>query len=363
MECCCLHILKCVLYMLHMQYPDAKHQNMAGVTHPVPSVQELLHKVKQADENSPLEYSTDISQAMRDALSPHGPSPAIMFGDNIHWRVMLINARRKHVDFVDPFGTGFLHSVRTSVQQFYQRDNTGTWTFTEWTKRLQPRGDTWNCGIWAIWIQEKWMQYWSQTEATEAFADWLEQDIDMIPEGQDFRQHYHVVMQIAGTAAEGGMTDLHQSREISASRMANQRDKQALYETYKESIHNDANHEAASRWQSKAQRPMEVPDSPDIPATGSGHSKKAATIRLHRTLGNSLSGLHTSTRIHGKIHKKSKSIRTASTGRLMSWLQGKCNTQNTGKVHYDRNEAGMQHDKTSNTASCKLVPPCSQTDP
>ncbi len=38
------HITKCVL---HMRYPDAKHQNMAGVTHPVAFVQELLHKVKQ----------------------------------------------------------------------------------------------------------------------------------------------------------------------------------------------------------------------------------------------------------------------------------------------------------------------------
>ena len=62
---------------------------------------------------------------------------------------------------------------------------------------------------------------------------WL-QDIDRIPEGQDLRQHYHIVMQIAGTAAESGKTDLYQSREISASRMANQRDKHALYDTYKE---------------------------------------------------------------------------------------------------------------------------------
>ncbi len=153
----------------------------------MPSVQELLHKVKQAGGNSPLKYSTEISQAMRDALSPGSPSPAITFQDNIHWRVTLINARRKHVDLIDPFGTGFLHSVRTSIQIFYKGDKTGTWTFTEWTKRLQPRGDTWNRGIWAIWIQEKWMQYWSQTEATEAFADWLEQDVDMIPEGQDLR--------------------------------------------------------------------------------------------------------------------------------------------------------------------------------
>ncbi len=350
------HISNCVLYLLHMRYPDAKHHNMAGVTHPVPSVQELLHKVKQAEANSPLEYSTDISQAMRDALSPDGPSPAITFGDNIHWRVMLINARRKHVDFADCFGAGFLHSVRTSVQVFYKKDNTGTWTFTEWTKRLQPRGDTWNCGLWAIWIQEKWMQYWSQTEATEAFADWLRQDIDRIPQGQNLRKHYHVVMQLAGTAAEGGTTDLYQSREISASRMANQRDKQALYDTYKQRMHQHANSESANRWHTSAQRPMAIPDSPDIQERGNGQtqSKKVSTIRPHRNLGNSLSSLHTSTRMHGKIHKKPKLIHTASTGRLLSWLQGGSNTNTKDKVHHDRNEAGMQHN-TSSIASCQLA--------
>ena len=84
------HIIKYVLYMLHMRYPKAKHHNMAGVTHPVACVQELLHKVKQANENSPLEYSTDISQALRDALSPDGPSPAITIGDNIHWIIVVL---------------------------------------------------------------------------------------------------------------------------------------------------------------------------------------------------------------------------------------------------------------------------------
>ena len=31
---------------------------------------------------------------------------------------MLINARRKHVDFVDPFGTGFLRSVKQAFRNF-----------------------------------------------------------------------------------------------------------------------------------------------------------------------------------------------------------------------------------------------------
>ena len=77
------HILKCVTYMLHMQYPNAKHENTGGTTHPVPSVQELLHKRKQAGSDSPLEDSTDIAQVVRDTLSPEGSSPAITFGDHI----------------------------------------------------------------------------------------------------------------------------------------------------------------------------------------------------------------------------------------------------------------------------------------
>ncbi|DBA72313.1 TPA: hypothetical protein ACH3X2_010557 [Trebouxia sp. C0005] len=99
-----------------MRYPENEHHNMAGVTHPVPSLQELLHKSIQADVTSPLEYSTDISQAMRYPLSPDGLSPAITFEDNTHWPVMLINANRKHVDFVDPFGTCFLYSVRAEFK-------------------------------------------------------------------------------------------------------------------------------------------------------------------------------------------------------------------------------------------------------
>ncbi len=98
---------------------------------------------------------------------------------------------------------------------------------------------------------------------------------------------------------------------------------------------------------------MEVPDSPDIQATGNGHkqSRKAAMTRLHRT-GNSLPSLHTSTKMHGKIHKKPR-----CAGRLLPWLQGENKIKNTGKVHHDRNEAGMQQKTTSSTASCKLAPP------
>jgi hypothetical protein len=102
--------------------------------------------------------------------------------------------------------------------------------------------------------------------------------------------------------------------------------------------------------------PWKKPDSPDIQATGNGHtqSKKVSTIRLCCNLGNSRSSLHTSTRMHGRIHKKPRSIHTASAGRLLSWLQGESTTKTTDKVHHDRNEADMQHN-TRDTTSCKLA--------
>ena len=91
-------------------------------------------------------------------------SMKIAVGHALVLNITLINARRIHVDNIVPSGMGFLHSVKivkvkTSNESFYKRDKTGMWASTECTKRLQPRGDTWNCGIWAIWIQEKWMQH------------------------------------------------------------------------------------------------------------------------------------------------------------------------------------------------------------
>jgi len=64
-------------------------------------------------------------------------------------------------------------------------------------------------------------------------VNWLEQDGDMIPEGQDLRQHYHVVVQIASATGEDGNTELGKSRKISTSRKANHGDRQAIYDRYK----------------------------------------------------------------------------------------------------------------------------------
>ncbi len=119
------------------------------------------------------------------------------------------------------------------------------------------------------------MQYWSQNEVTNTFESRFRDNNRTIPAGQDLREHYHAVMQMAHRVVQNSRIGFAISRSL-----------------------------AASRWQTNAQRPMELPDSPDIQATGNGHAQaeKAATIRLHRTLGKSLPSLHTSMKTYRKIY-------------------------------------------------------------
>lgn len=164
-------ILKCSLYLLHTQYQDAKHQNIYGLTHKQCSNVEFLSWLGQAASNNKLDPSTCIAQALRDAMSTEGPCPARVIGDNTHFRTVFINARIKSVSLVDPFGQGFSDKITASIKDLYNKDTSGTWSFTEWRVKLQH--DTYNCSIWAIWMQEKWMQYWSQTQIPTPFEAWF----------------------------------------------------------------------------------------------------------------------------------------------------------------------------------------------
>ena len=72
------HIMHCTLYLLHMHYPTATHQNMTGVTHSVVPRDELLFKVREASGQVPQTSQSDIAGTLRKTLSSDGPSPAIV---------------------------------------------------------------------------------------------------------------------------------------------------------------------------------------------------------------------------------------------------------------------------------------------
>ena len=96
---------------------------------------------------------------------------------------------------------------------------------------------------------------------------WFQDNNRTIPAGQDLRENYHAVTQMANRAATNSETGF-------------------------------AICIAASRWQTNAQRAMNLPDSPNNQARRNrnepAQARKAAATRLHRTVGNSLSSLHTS---------------------------------------------------------------------
>ena len=119
------HIMHCTLYLLHMHYPTATHQNMTGVTHSVVPRDELLFKIREASGQVPTTSQSDTAGTLRETLSRDGPSPAIVVGDDIHWRIILTDARSQTVAFIDPFGSGFLQDIIAAIKHFTTMNNQG----------------------------------------------------------------------------------------------------------------------------------------------------------------------------------------------------------------------------------------------
>ena len=215
-----------------MQYQKAQHQNTYGLTfgHMCSDADELLHKIRQAAGNAQLDTSTCIAQTLRDAMSVDEPCPAVVSGDDSHFRVVLINAPAKSVSLIDPFGHGFPEEVKIGIIDLYRRDKSGTRTFTEWGVQLQY--DSCNCGIWAMWILQRWMQYWSQDQVATSgsFEAWINptRSSASIPTAGNLRVHYHDQMQQATAVGTDGKTGIKRSQDMSAARTRNHRDLEEL---------------------------------------------------------------------------------------------------------------------------------------
>lgn len=101
--------------MLHAKFQQAKHQNLQGTTHTTAANAQLIAKLREASTGNQLEDVVGIAQVLRDTLDPTGPCPAIVVGDGMHFRNVLINSRTKTVSLVDPLGSGFSSDVKASI--------------------------------------------------------------------------------------------------------------------------------------------------------------------------------------------------------------------------------------------------------
>lgn len=250
------HISDCLELLLHTNYRYACHQPTTGSSHDVCSDRTLQNILDTAAEGRPFRKDTDLPQVIFDTLQADGSCPAIVVGDDEHWRVICIDSRQQQVHYIDPFGSGFLPTIKSALMNFYNKDRAANWDHLEWTHKLQHDGH--NCGIWAIWIMEKWMQYWSQGGILHSFEDWCIPHLVPAPNGQRLRQHYWSLMKQAQRPGPNGQSAQAMAHERalkkrlrdtsvidadlqwldqevpSASRMANQRNKQALHDTYAE---------------------------------------------------------------------------------------------------------------------------------
>ena len=141
---------------------------------------------------TPLSAHADFTKVLADSCSTEGPCPSIVIGDNLHFRNIYINAKTSTIDFMDPFGRGFPTDVRQLVQDFYDRyDGKGKRTYKTWSHIMQT--DNYNCGIWSIWVMEKWLQYWNQGSTSTTFENFCKRHAARLT-GTELRAHYYSVL-------------------------------------------------------------------------------------------------------------------------------------------------------------------------
>ena len=82
-----------------------------------------------AGSNAQLDSSVDTSQMLRDSLKRSGPSPVVVFSDNSHFQVVLMNAVFKMATLFDPFSSGFPAPVRDTIETLFDKNPSGRWIY------------------------------------------------------------------------------------------------------------------------------------------------------------------------------------------------------------------------------------------
>ena len=184
-------INSCLTLLLHTKYKHAVHQPATGSAHMVCSDKTLKVLLRNPSQTSLL-ADADVTKLLVDSCSTGGPCPSIVFGDNLHFRIICVNAETSTIDLVDPFGHGFPMEVKRQVQDFYDKHGQeGKWTYKTWSHTLQT--DDYNCGIWSIWVTGEWMQYWNQGSTLKTFENFCRRRAAGLT-GTRLRPHYHSVL-------------------------------------------------------------------------------------------------------------------------------------------------------------------------
>lgn len=121
---------------------------------------------------------------------------------------------------LDPMGAGFPPKIQGMMQAFYAKQDTdATWNHHVWKHKLQRDGH--HCGVWTIWLNEPWTQYWNAVHENNTFEFFCMQHMSSMPKGQTLRLHYHNMVQNAQTPDLSNQTN--QLQDMAHKRVVNGR--------------------------------------------------------------------------------------------------------------------------------------------
>ena len=99
----------------------------------------------------------------------HRKTHSVIFGDNVHWRVVCLDGRRKIAYCIDPYGDQGCLSFRPreanvvmNALKAMLHQRTG-WTIQVTVHGCQSASDGHSCGMWAVWLAHKFnaIHHWS----------------------------------------------------------------------------------------------------------------------------------------------------------------------------------------------------------
>ena len=124
----------------------------------------------------------------------HGTCHMIVFGDGVHWRLICLDGRSKTAYCLDPYGhegpVSFHSDKACQVLQALGDLLQGQhgWQVQVTRTPWQGRSDGHSCGMWVIWLSEKFMMYVATEVPNPDFEVWA--SIER-PLQADLRARYH----------------------------------------------------------------------------------------------------------------------------------------------------------------------------
>ena len=119
----------------HRDYTDAHAVSLVHTpAHTVPSptfiLDQQLLDLLRAGRPSITDQHISLNNIVYDSLREDGASPAIVFGDQTHYRMVFIHAATKHVFFADPLDHHFPEDILEAFKLYHMiNDTINNWTY------------------------------------------------------------------------------------------------------------------------------------------------------------------------------------------------------------------------------------------